>query len=230
MADAWSAFYWGDYSRKTSHLTLTEHGAYLLLMKHYYSTRKPLNTNVSRLYAICRAVEPTERAAVDYILSEFFVLQDSEDGCYHHPRIDEELAKASKISEIRRDAVAHRVDRQAYKPPTNNLQMNTQSQPQSQPQSQSSLARSALKKGSRISTDFVVTGAHREWAGINGLPPPDEHIEEFRDYWKSKAGGGGVKLDWDATFRNWLRRAAERRPHGKQSLIDAIKRSGESPL
>lgn len=33
-----------------------------------------------------------------------------------------------------------------------------------------------------------------------------EALEAFRDYWQAKAGQGGCKLDWDATFRTWLRR------------------------
>lgn len=32
----------------------------------------------------------------------------------------------------------------------------------------------------------------------------------FHDYWKARAGSGGVKLDWEATWRNWCRIAAER--------------------
>ena len=34
---------------------------------------------------------------------------------------------------------------------------------------------------------------------------------KFRDYWR---GTGGTKLDWDATWRNWIRRSfAIQRPH-----------------
>lgn len=32
-----------------------------------------------------------------------------------------------------------------------------------------------------------------------------EELEKFRDYWRAKPGAGGVKLDWDATWRNWVR-------------------------
>lgn len=35
-----------------------------------------------------------------------------------------------------------------------------------------------------------------------------EH-DKFMDYWRAKAGAGGVKLDWNATFRNWLRKASD---------------------
>jgi hypothetical protein len=34
-------------------------------------------------------------------------------------------------------------------------------------------------------------------------------LEKFRDHWKQQAGARGVKLDWSAAWRNWVRRAAE---------------------
>jgi hypothetical protein len=32
-------------------------------------------------------------------------------------------------------------------------------------------------------------------------------IEQFKDYWCAKPGKDATKLDWSATFRNWVRRA-----------------------
>lgn len=37
-----------------------------------------------------------------------------------------------------------------------------------------------------------------------------EHLK-FIDYWQAKPGKDGRKTDWDATWRNWIRRADERR-------------------
>lgn len=34
--------------------------------------------------------------------------------------------------------------------------------------------------------------------------------EKFKDYWHAKAGKDATKLDWQATWRNWIRNAAER--------------------
>ena len=33
------------------------------------------------------------------------------------------------------------------------------------------------------------------------------------DYWCAKPGADGTKLDWEATWRNWLRKAIK--DHGK---------------
>ena len=39
-----------------------------------------------------------------------------------------------------------------------------------------------------------------------------DQVERFRDYWRAVPGAKGRKVDWPATWRNWLRTAAERRP------------------
>lgn len=48
------------------------------------------------------------------------------------------------------------------------------------------------------------------WAREN-TPDVDgrAQTEVFVDYWRAKAGAGGTKLDWPATWRNWMRRAQE---------------------
>jgi 5-methylcytosine-specific restriction endonuclease McrA len=70
-------------------------------------------------------------------------------------------------------------------------------------------------RGIRIPDDFTVDAAMRQWAatktpGVN----VDTETENFVDYWKAKPGQGGVKLDWVATWRTWIRRASDRAgPH-----------------
>jgi len=53
---------------------------------------------------------------------------------------------------------------------------------------------------------------------------PDElssQLERFRDHWAAQPGSKGTKLDWQATWRNWVRRAAEMAPRTRQSETDA---------
>ena len=54
--DSFMAIFWGDYARETGHLNNAEHGAYLMLIKHYWCTGGPLpdnNAELARL-ACCR--------------------------------------------------------------------------------------------------------------------------------------------------------------------------------
>ena len=66
------------------------------------------------------------------------------------------------------------------------------------------------RRGTRISEPFVVTDEMVEWAKTNapGLDL-DRVTAKFIDYWAAIPGAKGVKLDWTATWRNWLRREAE---------------------
>jgi hypothetical protein len=57
----------------------------------------------------------------------------------------------------------------------------------------------------------------QEWIDFCNKERPDlfatKILEEFRDYWKAQPGQKGVKTDWTATWRNWVRRAnAPRKP------------------
>jgi hypothetical protein len=81
------------------------------------------------------------------------------------------------------------------------------SQKQEQEQKQKSSAPSAKSpKGSRLPADWTLPDDWREWGRVTR---PDLDIdltaERFRDFWHAKAGKDGVKLDWQATWRNWVR-------------------------
>lgn len=62
-----------------------------------------------------------------------------------------------------------------------------------------------------IPPDFAVTAEMAAWAEGEGFSPAfvAAETEKFRDYWQ---GSGGLKADWAATWRVWLRKAAEERP------------------
>lgn len=64
------------------------------------------------------------------------------------------------------------------------------------------------KRGSRLSPDWTPPDGLMAWAAIE-RSDLDLRVEteRFRDYWTAKPGKDGVKLDWDATFRNWIRSA-----------------------
>ena len=49
---------------------------------------------------------------------------------------------------------------------------------------------------------------------------PEREQEVFRDYWLAVPGQKGCKLDWPATWRNWIRRAAENKGGDKSPEHD----------
>lgn len=76
--------------------------------------------------------------------------------------------------------------------------------------------------GSRLPADWQPDDLLRAWTAQNcpGLNIPAE-VEKFRDYWLAKPGKDGRKTDWTATWRNWVRRSAERTPMGAALPLQA---------
>jgi hypothetical protein len=81
--------------------------------------------------------------------------------------------------------------------------------------------RGPRKRGSRLSKKWLPDEKLIAWATDKR---PDlnmkETIESFVDYWTSKTGTAATKLDWDATFRNWVRNERQRRGFTKLPLSD----------
>jgi len=75
-----------------------------------------------------------------------------------------------------------------------------------------SMQNSRASRGTRIAPDWSPTEADRAVARSEGLSESEVNREalRFRDYWVGRAGSGGVKLDWAATWRNWVRTSAEK--------------------
>jgi hypothetical protein len=67
-------------------------------------------------------------------------------------------------------------------------------------------------RGTRIDPQWSPSPTDRQAASDEGLSAPeiDREALRFRDYWAARAGSGGVKLDWPATWRNWVRSTAEK--------------------
>ena len=67
------------------------------------------------------------------------------------------------------------------------------------------------KLGTRLPDDFHPSPEMFEWFREN-CPHVDGKTEhaKFCDYWRAKPGKDGRKLDWVATWRNWMRTAEER--------------------
>ncbi|WP_208434492.1 YdaU family protein [Bartonella taylorii] len=71
-----------------------------------------------------------------------------------------------------------------------------------------------IGRGCRLPEDFE---PDYDFAIAESLPPERVKVEiaKFRDYWRSKAGANATKIDWQATWRNWVRKAIDDLEKGK---------------
>ena len=93
--DSWMPLYVGKYLAATGHLTPAEHGAYLLLLMHYWSNG-PLPNDDKSLAAIARTSRIAWGRGVGSTIRGFFHVGD--DGRLHQRKADKELTKATDIS------------------------------------------------------------------------------------------------------------------------------------
>jgi hypothetical protein len=61
---------------------------------------------------------------------------------------------------------------------------------------------------------------------------PQEVFDGFRDYWIAQPGQKGVKTDWTATWRNWVRRqqaVKKTASEARQTAMAALTRGLATP-
>lgn len=81
---------------------------------------------------------------------------------------------------------------------------------------------SARKRGTRLPVDWKPSTEDGNEAvlKLGGVAPASQELLKFHDYWKAQPGQRGVKLDWDATWRNWIRNA-KGPTNGRRTVHDA---------
>ncbi len=209
----------GDYAKDAGHLTMLEHGAYTLLLDRYYTVEQPI-ANREEAYRFCRARTRDEKAAVDTVLREFFVYEGES---FKNRRAEEEIAKASHQRTVnqeigKRGGRPKQTESQTESVIEHKTESETESVPVRNPTPDSRLqtpdsttSERARARGTRLPPDWSPDPDGLAFAEQQGLRNGRAQAElaRFRDYWTAQPGQKGVKADWTATWRNWVRRAAE---------------------
>ena len=198
----------GDFIKDTSFLTNEEIGIYLKLIWIYYDSEKPLPNN---LFELSMKTNTRENLAMLEGLLEMFFTLDVEQKNWHHSRCDKEIehykqqlniaSKAGKASAAKRAMNKNPTpverplnDGLTTVQPTNNQQPITNNQSKDN------------KRGVRLASDFSFP---KEWETFCKETRPElnplKTFEQFKDYWVAQAGQKAAKLDWFATWRNWVR-------------------------
>lgn len=113
--DLWMPLYIADYLADTMHLTAEEHGAYLLIIIHYWRNGGAIKNDKKTLKIIAKI----SSKKLENVLPFFY----EKNGYLHHKRIDEELAKAAenKEKQKKRTEAATLARQQRYVDVTSNV-------------------------------------------------------------------------------------------------------------
>ena len=215
-------FHIGDYISHTRHLSLMEDLAYRRLLDFYFLHEQPIkHRDIARQIGMRDHEED-----VMTVLNEFFI--STEDG-FVSPRADKEIQQYKEFAEAGKRGAAKRwakaPDGEANSPPnatliaTNNHKPITNNQKPIVEKSQ---------RGSRLANDWVLPEEWKAWANKE-RPDLDakQVFEQFRDYWCAKAGKDAIKLDWQATWRNWVRNQKAVKPNFADNIRTTIPASNE---
>jgi hypothetical protein len=144
--------------------------------------------------------------AVQTVLEEFFMF-DMENDCWFHKRCDKAIADYQAKAERNRE-VGKLGGRPKSNPSANpqETQVVSKDNPNQEPITNNHKPIEKKTLGKRLATDSCLT---KEWEEFCQQTRPElnpaKTFDQFKDYWIAQAGQKGVKLDWFATWRNWVR-------------------------
>ena len=189
-------FHIGDYKSHTHHLSLLEDLAYRRLLDFYFLHEQPIkHRDIARQIGMRDHEED-----VMTVLNEFFL--STPEG-FVNPRADKEIKQYKEFAEAGKRGAAKRWSKPPYEeaisPPNATPIATINHKPITNNQDKN-------KRGSRLPLDFFFP---KEWCDFLVEQRPElnaqKTFDQFKDYWIAQAGQKGVKLDWFATWRNWVR-------------------------
>lgn len=127
--DTWMPFYVADYLADTSHLKLSEHGAYLLLIICYWRFAKALPDDDERLSRIV-GLGKAEWRKVRPALEPFFYIFN---GLWVHKRIEELLIEAESNAERNAKRAREAANKRWSEHASRNAKSDAPSMPQAMP-------------------------------------------------------------------------------------------------
>jgi len=199
-------FHIGDYLSHTSHLSPIEDLIYRRLLDKYYLSELAIPLELG---AVSRLIGMREyQTEVETIIKEFFIQTESG---WINKRANIELAKyhamqagGKKGNEIRwgKGKLPTKIPPQS--PPDSPPNPNHVPVPVPVP-----LTGTSKPLEDPLPTRFTDEALPKYWEEFCIAERPDispqKTFDNFRDYWIAVPGQKGKKLDWTATWRNWVR-------------------------
>lgn len=223
--------YIGDYLADTARLTTEQHGAYLLLLMDYWRSGK-LPDNDQILAQICK-LSPDAWSNAKAMLMQYFSI---EQGYWVHKRVEQEMLDAVENKDKKHERAVKAADarwKKARENATSNANAMLEECPSPSPSPSPVLNTIEGAKAPRASRMRLVWMPD-DWKEFCLQQRPDldpkEVFEQFRDYWVSVPGSKGTKLNWFATWRNWVRNQKKAAPQDKKDKMRSFWEQVNAPL
>lgn len=214
----------GDFIKDTANLDDHQLATYLRMMWIYYTDEKPFDDDAEGIAFAVRSDEKTVRL----LLRHFF---DKTVDKWHHNRCDREINGYKEKSEKARGsanarwsnakAVRTHNERNADEPV-----LDANQQPNNPITEKPVTKGKTATRGSRLPANWKPDAELAEWSKTER---PDLDLRkvfaEFTDYWNSVPGSKGVKLDWNATWRNWVRSQKVEKQSFAQQAADVARQT-----
>lgn len=199
-----------------AHMDATEFGAYMSLIITCYQTNNILPDDDNRLARMARVTVKVWKRIKPTIAVKFSIT----DGKWSHDVIRRELVKYSSLSTKNKSNALKRyetdlpvADESHCQTPANTSNNNqvTNNNSSIVPPAGATKPKSSRKIGTRLPDDWSCSMELGEWAMSQGMTGEEvkNEILKFIDYWQAKSGKDATKVDWNATFRNWIRNSKD---------------------
>lgn len=177
---------------------------YIRLLLKMVQSQKPIVNDIDSIIAFTGCDEAQD--AINYLAKhKYFSINENNEIWTEKALLDSPDKIAEKSEKAKRAALARWNKTQAKQQNSTSVQ----------------IVQTKESKGCRLPSNFQPKMETHRNLGV----PDDtavEEFEKFKDYWNAKTGKDATKLDWDATWRNWLRNTKERKYNGSYSAAKCV--------
>ena len=209
----------GAWDFGTAELSLEEEAAYLRIVNAIHKHEGPVPDNDRVLAGMFRTSTRKARALVKALVAAGKI--EIEDGKIWNDRARSDLVQRGFTSISRAESGAKggrtRAENAANAlktndPPQANASSREEKRREEEKEEPNGSSKKQVARGSRLPRDWQLPRPWGQRAVDAGMAETRvrSEAEVFRDYWIAKPGKDGTKLDWEATWRNWIKRCLER--------------------
>ena len=201
--------FFSDFFADTEHLSPDAAKAYLFLLGHAWIRGAKLPNDDTMLARLARVSLKSWRHMKDGVVA-FWTL--GEDGYLRQKRLSKEYEYVCRKVEVNRENGSAGGKASASKKANeNNKTTVANAQPPTltpNKKEKDNLTVIPKERGTRLPDNFEPDETCHALAKelLLSKQETQQALDEFRDYWRGVPGARGVKIDWQATFRNQLRR------------------------